>query len=212
MELGLFSEICSYKNLENAFRKARKRKTKKAYVVEFEKNLKENLLKLKTELMFHIYKPRPLVTFIIRDPKTRKISKSDFRDRIVHHALVNILDPIFDTTFIYDSYANRKGKGSLAALQRFDKFKRKVSRNGKLNGRFNTNQIKGYCLKADIKHYFQTVDHEILLNIIKRKVKDSRVIWLIKRILGNYERERERDARNASRQSHFTIFCKRLSR
>jgi len=66
-------------------------------------------------------------TFIIRDPKTRKISKSDFRDRVVHHALVNILEPIFDKIFIYDSYANRKGKGTLEALKRFDQFKRKRS-------------------------------------------------------------------------------------
>src|SRR3990167_9861788 len=108
--------------------------------------------------------------------KTRKISKSDFRDRIVHHALVKIVEPIFDKTFIYDSCANRKGKGNLFALKRFDEFKRKVSRNGSiLKNKFNNNNfIKGYCLKADIKHYFQEVNHTILLNIIKRKIKDNK--------------------------------------
>ena len=72
----------------------------------------------------------------------------------MHHALVNILEPIFDSSFIYDSCANRKGKGNIFAIKRFEKFTRKISRNGKINGWFNKNQVKGYCLKADIKHYF----------------------------------------------------------
>ena len=190
---NLYKDLVSKENFSLAYKKARKGKTKKTYVKDFNKNVSKNLVALRAELIFHSYRPRPLETFIVRDPKTRTISKSDFRDRIVHHALVNILEPIFNPTFICDSYANRKGKGSLAALERFDKFKRKVSRNGKINGWFNNNQIKGYCLKADIKHYFQTVDHEILLNIIKKKINDSRIIWLIKKILGNYERERERE-------------------
>src|SRR3989344_8491222 len=183
---NLFEELCSYENLKLAFKKARKGKTQRPYVIEFEKNLKNNLIELRTELLFHNYSPKPLKTFILRDPKTRKISKSDFRDRIVHHALYNIIEPIFDKIFIYDSYANRKGKGSLAAIKRFDKFKRKISKNGKLNGWFNNNQVKGYCLKADIKHYFEEVNHEILLNIIKRKIKDNRIIWLIHKILNNF--------------------------
>ena len=190
---NLYEELISKENFSLAYRKARKGKTKKDYVKEFKLNLSNNLSALRAELNFHSYNPKPLETFIMRDPKTRKISKSDFRDRIVHHALVNILEPIFDKIFIHDSYANRKSKGTLKALQRFDKFKRKISRNGKVNGWFNNNQVKGYCLKADIKHYFQTVDHEILLKIIRMKIKDARIIWLIKKILGNFERERERE-------------------
>lgn len=123
---GLYKQICSLKNLELAFKKSTKGKTKKDYVIEFESNLKNNLIELRTELLLHSYKPKPLKTFIIRSPKTRKIAKSDFRDRIVHHALCNIIEPIFDKKFIYDSYANRVGKGTLKALERFDYFKRKV--------------------------------------------------------------------------------------
>lgn len=78
---SIYDELCSYDNLESAFKKARKGKTFKPYVIEFEKNLNENLLQLRTELLLHSYRPRPLKTFILRDPKTRKISKSDFRDR-----------------------------------------------------------------------------------------------------------------------------------
>mgnify|MGYP001570517252 CR=1 FL=1 len=173
---NLYQEICSFDNLLLAFKKARKRKSSKAYVIEFEKDLKNNLNLLRIELLLHSYKPKPLKNFIIRDPKSRKISKSDFRDRVVHHALCNVIEPIFDKTFIYDSYANRKFKGTLKALERFDYFKRKASRN-------NTRSC--YVLKADIEHYFETVNHEILLNIISKKIKEKNVLWLINIILSN---------------------------
>jgi len=110
----------------------------------------------------------------LRDPKTRKISKSAYRDRVVHHALCNIIVPDFDKDFIYDSHANRIGKGTLKAIERFDKFKRIVSKN-------NTREC--FVLKADIKHYFEEVDHQILINIIRKKIKDEKAIWLIERIL-----------------------------
>ena len=105
--MDLYGALCSYDNLFLAYKKARKRKTTKSYVIEFEKNLKENLLLLRSELLLHCYSPKPLVNFTIHDPKTRKISKSDFRDRVVHHALCSIIEPIFEKSFIYDSYANR---------------------------------------------------------------------------------------------------------
>ena len=176
----LYQRLYSYDNLELAFNRAKKRKSKKPYIQEYEQNLKENLLQLKLELETETYYPKPLETFIIRDPKTRKISKSDFRDRIIHHAICNIVEPIFDKTFIHDSYANRIGKGTLKALKRFDEFKRKASKN-------NTRTC--YVLKADIKHYFDTVDHKTLLTIISKKIKDNKTINLIKKILANYKTE-----------------------
>lgn len=187
---NLYPEIYAMKNIILAWKKARKGKTKKAYVIEFEKNLRDNLKLLHYELKHHYYKPKPLIAFILRDPKTRKISKSDFRDRIIYHAIVNVIEPIFDKTFIYDSCANRKDKGNLFALKRFNQFMRKVSRNGKINGRFTNNQIRGYCLKADIKHYFQEINHEILLDIIKRKITDENFIWLAESVIRERERER----------------------
>lgn len=169
-----------------AFRKARKGKTKKWYVKRFEANLDDELLRLKHELETRTYSPKPLKRFVIRDPKTRVIHASAFRDRVVHHALCNIIEPVFDKTFIHDSYANRKGKGSLAALKRFDEFKRKVSSNGRLvrNAKDN-NMVIGYALKADIKHYFPSVDHGILMSAIERKVKDPNVLQLIRKVLDN---------------------------
>ena len=174
--MDLYNKLCSYDNLFLAYTKAIKHKTTTDYVVEFEKDLQNNLLVLRSELLLHSYQPKPSVNFIVRDPKTRKISKSDFRDRVVHHTLCNIIEPIFEKSFIYDSYANRIGKGTLKAIERFDKFKRKASKN---------NKVKCYILKADIQKYFENVDHNILLSTIKKKIADKRVIWLAQKILAN---------------------------
>ena len=129
---------------------------------------------------------KKLKLFIIRGPKTRRICKSAFRDRIVHHAIINILEPVYEKIFIHDSYASRKNKGQHRALERFDYFKRIASKNGKkLKGIRDKNYICGYCLKADIKKYFDNVNHETLINIIKKKIHDEDLIWLISQILGN---------------------------
>jgi len=191
---NLYSKIVSYENLLYAWRKARKGKTKKKYVIEFEKDLEMNLMDIREELLSGEYFPKPLITFVLRDPKTRVISKSDFRDRIVHHALCIIIEPIFDKTFIYDSCANRIGKGTLFALKRFEYFKRKVT---------NNLTSEAFCLKADVKHYFQEVDCNILRDIIGRRIRDKKVLELIRKILVNktnicasanfgMQRERER--------------------
>jgi len=210
---NLYSKVYNISNLLLAYRKARKGKTKKPYVIEFERDLIKNLLRLQQELINQTYSPIPLKTFILRDPKTRKISKSAFRDRIIHHAIVNIIEPIFDKRFIYDSCANRKGKGTLFAIQRLDKFKRKASINGKiLSNEFkDSNFIKGYCLKADIKHYFDEVNHEVLLDIIKKKIKDDKVIWLIKQILNNhYTKEKGMPLGNLTSQFFANIYLNKF--
>ncbi len=173
----LYQELCSEENITLAFKKAQKRKSRKPYVIEFKENLDENLKILREELLSEEYKPKPLRTFIIRDPKVRKIRKSYFVDRIVHHAIYNILEPIFEKRFIYDSFANRMGKGTLNAIKRFDKFKQKVSKN-------NTRNC--YVFKADVKHYFDEVNHSILIKILRKKINDGRLISLISKVLKNH--------------------------
>jgi len=170
----LYQKIYSYDNLYSAYRKARKGKAKKLYVKEFESDLDKNLIDLQFELMTLIYSPRPLDNFILKDPKTRKISRSHFRDRVIHHAIINIIGAIFEKVFIYDSCANQKGKGNLFSIKRFETFRRKITKN------FSS---RAFCLKADVKHYFQEVDHKVLLKIIKNKIKDKEVVWLIRKIL-----------------------------
>lgn len=184
----LFNNLCSLRNLQLAFKKAKKGKSKKWYVVEFEDNLYNELEKLKTELETQTYEPKPLKRFVIRDPKTRVIHASAFRDRVVHHATCNIIEPIFEKVFIYDTYANRKNKGTHAGLKRFDEFERKVSRNGELlRNAKDGNMVVEYALKADIKHYFDTVDIETLMKIIGKKIIDEKVLQLIETILNNHD-------------------------
>lgn len=185
---NLLGKLCSLENLRLALKKARKGKTKKWYVQEFEANLENELIKLKFELETQTYKPKPLKKFVIRDPKTRVIYASVFRDRVVHHAVCNLIEPIFEKIFIHDTYANRKEKGVHTALKRFDKFKRKVSQNGKpVNSARDNNMVVGYVLKADVKHYFDNVDHEILLKTLRKKITDEKVLQLIKTILENHD-------------------------
>lgn len=182
-----------------AYKKARKHKTLRDYVINFEKELEHNLLLLRSELLLHSYSPKRLVTFIIRDPKTRKISKSDFRDRVVHHALCNIIEPIFDKCFICDSFANRINKGTLNAIERFEIFKRKATKN---------NTVKCFVLKADVKKYFDNVNHDVLLNILGKKIKDKNIMWLVRKILFNYEGGGQRHQEwHAIRKSHKPILC-----
>ncbi len=194
---NLCTRLCSYENLEVAFRKARKGKTLKDYVINFESELEKNITQLKEELETLTYSPAPLTTFLVRDPKTRKISASHFRDRVVHHALCNIIEPILEKEFIHDSFANQKGKGTHMAIKRYERFLRRVSFNRKYEAMsgvgqrklFNDGGSAGYALKADISHYFDTVDHETLLHIIQRKIKDVKVLWLVKTILANHKTE-----------------------
>ncbi len=197
----LWQSLCSYENLEIAFKKARKRKSKRRDVIEFEKNLETNLNELRTELLLHSYKPKPLKTFIVKDPKTRTIRKSEFRDRIVHHAICNVIEPILEKSFIYDSYANRIGKGTSNAVKRFDLFKRKVSKN-------NTKIC--YVLKADIKHYFEEVNHDILLNAIKNKINNKDLLWLIKTILINHSKEKGMPLGNMTSQFFANVYLNEL--
>jgi len=197
----IYSEIISLKNLILAFKKARKGKTKKDYVLEFEENIAYNLKVLYDELKNQTYNPKPLKTFVVRDPKTRKISKSEFKDRIIHHALCNIIEPILDKSFIYDSCANRKGKGNLFAMKRFDSFKRKVT---------NNLHSSAFCFKADIKHYFQEIEREILLNILKRKIKDEKTINLIKLILDNFDSKKGMPLGNLTSQFFANVYLNEL--
>ena len=115
--------------------------------------------------------------------------------------MYNIIQPLLEKNFIYDSYANRIGKGTLKAIQRFDYFKRKISKN-------NTKSC--YILKADIKHYFENVNHNILINILKSKIVDKRIIALIKTILVNYSNDKGMPLGNLTSQFFANVYLNEL--
>jgi RNA-directed DNA polymerase len=166
---NLWPQIVSFDNLLAASRQAQRSKRYRDNVLEFNDQLEPNLLQLQFQLRDHTYQPGAYRTFEIFEPKPRMISAAPYRDRVVHHALCAIIAPIFDRTFIADSYANRKGYGSHRALRRFTAFCR-------------TNP---YILSCDIRKYFPSVDQAILKSLIRRKIKCPDTLWLIDSIIDN---------------------------
>ena len=107
---NLYTQIYTWDNLYRAYRKARKGKRSRPPAATFEFNQEANLLRLQRELLAKSYRPGSYYSFYIHEPKRRLISAAPFRDRVVHHALCNVIEPLFERSFIHDSYANRKGK------------------------------------------------------------------------------------------------------
>lgn len=123
----MFNRICSFQNLHLAYLKARKCKRYRDEILKFSYNLEENLLKLQEELLSQTYRHGGYREFIVCDSKKRKIKAAPFRDRVVHHALCDIIEPIFDKGFIYDSYACREEKGTHRAIKRLESFLKSAS-------------------------------------------------------------------------------------
>jgi len=163
----MHTRLHSWDNLLLAYRRASKGKRGHPSVAAFEFRLEDNILQLQRELQDKTYCPGPYTSFYIHDPKRRLISAAPFRDRVVHHALCNVIEPIFERSFITDSYANRVGKGTHRALDRCQQFARRYR----------------YVLQCDVRQFFPSVDHTILRSILARKLTDPDVMWLADRIL-----------------------------
>ncbi len=163
----MYTQLYSWDNLLLAYRKASKGKRGHANVAGFEYRLEDNLLEVQRELRTKTYAPGEYHSFYIHDPKKRLISAAPFRDRVVHHALCNLIEPIFERSFIFDSYANRIGKGTHNALDRVTQFARRFR----------------YVLTCDIRQFFPSIDHEILFRLLAKKIADPDTLWLVQRIL-----------------------------
>ncbi len=159
---NLWDKVTSFENLHRAFYQVLRGKRRSPGACALFVNLEKNLFALQKELISHRYIPGDYHTFWINEPKSRLISAAPVRDRIVHHALVNVIEPIFEPRFIYHSYACRKCKGTHRGLRQFVKWVRSSR----------------YVLKMDIRKFFPTVDHEILKTCIRRAVKDPEVLRL----------------------------------
>ena len=173
---NLYSRICNIDNLYKASKDAMKGKKSKSYVAEFWLNEDREIAKIHKELIDESYSFGEYKEFIINDNGVqRKISAAPFRDRVVHHAITNILEPMFEKSFIYDSYANRKGKGTLKALKRAKEYA----------SRYN------YVLQLDIKKYFPSIDFDILENALRKKVKCNTTMELLKKLIFNSNKQDE---------------------
>lgn len=200
----IFQQIVLTENLFLSWDEFKKDKQKKKDVLAFEWELEKRILELYRDLKYHTYRHDVYTAFMISDPKQRNIHKAIVRDRIVHHAIYRVLYPIFDKRFISDSYSCRLGKGTHKAVKRLESFVRKVSRN-------YTKPC--FALKCDIKKFFDTIDHHVLITLLERNIIDEKVLSLLKVIVGSFnhsaknqlplfniaicetqiERERERD-------------------
>lgn len=164
---NLYAKITSFENLLLAAHKAAKGKRERYCVLRFFEKLEDHLYQLQDELNDCSYQPGTYSTFFIYEPKKRMISAAPFRDRVVHHALINVIGPVLEKSFIYDSYANRVGKGTHRAIHRYQHYLRTFD----------------YVLKCDIKKYFPTIDHEILKQMMRRKIGDRQTLSLIDTII-----------------------------
>lgn len=145
--------------------------------MEFEQSVEQNIFQLHRDLKNRTYKHGPYTGFYISDPKLRHIHKATVRDRVLHHAIFAMLNPIFEPTFIADSFSCRIGKGTHKGVERLAHMLRKVSRNG---------TRPCYALKCDVRKFFDTIDHEVLLGILGRRIKDADVMWLMREIVTSF--------------------------
>ena len=208
----MYEKIASFENVKLAYKKTRKGKTWQKQVQTFDLNLEENLKKIHGMLVSKTYQPSPYKTKQIHEPKERTIFIAPFSpDRIVHHAVMNILEPIFMPIFIHDSYACIQGKGLHAGSKRTMEFVR----------------ANKYCLKCDISKFYPSMSHDILFKILERKIKCKDSLALIKNIvysigggknvpIGNYTsqwfgniylNELDQRAKHVYKIKHYVRYC-----
>lgn len=171
---GLFPRVVAFDNLMCAAHEASRGKRRRPDVARFTLELEPELLALQRELIACTYRPGPYRTFWIHDPKPRMISAAPFRDRVVHHALCRVIEPVLDRAFVSETYACRQGKGNHRALRRFVELCRRHP----------------YVLTCDVRKFFPSIDHEVVKALVRRRIKDPGVLSLLGTIIdGSCEQE-----------------------
>ena len=191
---SLFNQIISYENVRLAWIKARRHKTSKIVVKNFSKNVNKNLLIVQKNL-----KSKPAILssysqFTIYEPKERLISVVPFIDRVMHHAIMNVLEPVFEKQFIYHTYACRKGKGSHKAIK-YAFFKAKNCE---------------YFLKLDVKKYFENINHNILKRKLSKIIKDKDCLDLLFDIIDSFSTEKGLPIGNLTSQFFANLYLSEL--
>lgn len=171
MNPTLFAQVYDYENLYQAYLKARKQKRYRDQVLAFSYNLEEELLTLQNKLVWKQYQVGEYRQFEVWEPKQRTISALPFRDRVVQHAVSAVIEPIFERVMIADSFACRKGKGTLAAANRLSYFFGK--------------QGTAYFLKGDVAKYFPSINQETLKGLVRRHMKDLDLLELLDQIISS---------------------------
>lgn len=170
---NLWAQVVTFESLFNAYNAAACGRRYKDAVLGYRQHLEENIINALNLLIWKQWGPSRFREFYIHDPKKRLISAPPFKDRVVHHALVKVIAPLFERKFISDSFACRSGKGTHAAKERVEAF---AATAHKKWGEY-------YVLKGDIKAYFHSINRRVLLNLIDRTIADKDVLWLIRQIV-----------------------------
>ncbi|GHV22420.1 hypothetical protein FACS189494_09230 [Spirochaetia bacterium] len=170
---NFFEKIVDYQNIRFAFLKAMRGKRASPEVIFFCRNIEENLRSIKTRLLSENYEWGTYRSFSITDPKPRTISAVPFADRIIHHAIMNILEPVFEKQFVYHTYACRKGKGTHSAVL----------------FAFSKSKAHPFFCKLDVRKYFDSIDHAVLKQQLLHIIKDKKVIVLLFSIIDSYHTE-----------------------
>lgn len=172
---NLYEKIYSIENLKLADERARKRKGIQSGIKIHDRNRESNILSLHNSLKNKTYKTSKYTSFIIHEPKERTIFRLPyFPDRITHHAVMNILEPIFVSTFTKDTYSCIKGRGIHSAARAVR------------NSLKNKNETQ-FCLKLDINKFYPSINHDILKSLLRRKFKDKDLLWLLDEIIDSAE-------------------------
>ncbi len=174
----LFDRIISVENLFNAWESFKGDKRNKVDVMEFERNLEKNIFQLHRSLKSGIYRHGRYYGFYIRDPKQRHIHKANVRDRVLHHAIFSVINPIFEETFIATSFSCRIGFGTHKGVDALERKARMVAKNG-------TSDC--FVLKCDVRKFFDSVNHDTLISILEKRIKDEKTIWLLQSIIESYD-------------------------
>lgn len=172
----MYKNICEFKNLLKAYQNARKCKRYKRNIVDYGFFLESNLFKLQRELISENYMPSSYVCFTVFEPKTRKVAAPAFRDRVLQHSLVSQIEPLFDSKFIYDSYACRKKKGTHFGLNRIKKFLQGAR---SIYGK----NVPIYCLRMDIEKFFSSVSWDVLITATNKTIPCEKTKKLIEKII-----------------------------
>ncbi|MBF0397205.1 MAG: group II intron reverse transcriptase domain-containing protein [Desulfobacterales bacterium] len=170
---NLYSLISEYENLCLAYKKAVRAKICKQEVQIFRKNFHANIQKIRNQLISKNFDIGHYYSFKVYDPKPRQIYAASFPERVLHHAIMNVCEPILDSYAIYDTYACRKKKGRQKAVIKAQSFIEKFS----------------WYLKLDISKYFNSIDHKIVMSLLSRKIKDKNVLFLFQKIIDTYHTE-----------------------
>jgi len=169
----LFPQYTTFEALYRAHLRARRGKRDRAEVLRFTQHLEENLLTLQRDLLEGVYRTGEYRYFSVYEPKKRTVAALPYRDRVMQHAMIGVVEPIFERTFHHDSYACRPGKGMHAGADRAQQFLRQVER--------GHGQV--YVLKADISKYFNSIDHGVLKRLLRRRIGCERTLALLDEII-----------------------------